>query len=70
MNEILLTKEAAEFLRVSDEYLRELIRIGKIKAYKEGRRGGYRITRKEIDSYVKRKHVEETKLNIEKYKRF
>ena len=57
MREILLTKEAADLLRVSEEYLRELIRAGKIKAYKEGRRGGYRITRKEIDNYVKSKEV-------------
>ena len=67
MNEILLTKEAAELLRVSEEYLRELIRQGRIKAYKEGRRGGYRITRREIDRYVKRKHDEETKARIKRY---
>ena len=66
MIEILLTKEAAELLRVSEEYLRELIRAGRIKAYKEGRRGGYRITRKEIDKYVKLKHDEETKLKIKR----
>jgi len=67
VNEILLTKEAAELLRVSEEYLRELIRQGRIKAYKEGRRGGYRITRREIDRYVKRKHDEETKARIKRY---
>jgi excisionase family DNA binding protein len=65
--EILLTKEAAELLRVSEEYLRELIRQGKIKAYKEGRRGGYRIAREEIDKYIKRKHNEETRLKINRY---
>jgi excisionase family DNA binding protein len=68
MQEILLTKEAAEFLRVSEEYLRELIRLGKIKAYKEGRRGGYRIVRKEIDQYIKRKHDEETQVKIKRFK--
>jgi len=67
MNEILLTKEAADLLRVSEEYLRELIRQGKIRAYKEGRRGGYRITRQEIDKYVKRKHDEETRIRIKRY---
>lgn len=67
MNEILLTKEAADLLRVSEEYLRELIRQGKIKAYKEGRRGGYRITREAIDKYIKRKHDEETRLKIKRY---
>lgn len=67
MREILLTKEAADLLRVSEEYLRELIRAGRIKAYKEGRRGGYRITRREIDRYVRRKHDEETKLKIKRF---
>lgn len=67
MNKLLLTKEAAEILRVSEEYLRELIRQGKIKAYKEGRRGGYRIMQREIDKYIKRKHNEETKLKIKRF---
>ena len=67
MIEILLTKEAAELLRVSEEYLRELIRAGKIKAYKEGRRGGYRIARQEIDKYIKRKHDEETRTRFKRY---
>jgi len=67
MREILLTKEVADFLRVSEEYLRELIRAGKIKAYKEGRRGGYRITRIAIDKYIKRKHDEETRLKLKRF---
>ena len=67
MSELLLTKEAADILRVSEEYLRELIRAGRIKAYKEGRRGGYRITREAIDKYIKRKHDEETRLKIKRY---
>jgi len=67
MREILLTKEAADLLRISEEYLRELIRAGKVKAYKEGRRGGYRITRKAIDRYIKQKHDEETKLKIKRF---
>jgi excisionase family DNA binding protein len=67
MREILLTKEAADLLRVGEEYLRELIRAGKIKAYKEGRRGGYRIARREIDRYIKRKCDEETRSRIKRY---
>lgn len=67
MKELYLTREAADLLRVSEEYLRELIRQGKIKAYKEGRRGGYRITRREIDKYIKRKHDEETRLKMKKF---
>ena len=49
---LLLTKEAANILRISEEYLRSLIRQRKIAAYKEGRRGGYRIAVKEIDNYI------------------
>ena len=52
---LLLTKEAANVLRISEEYLRSLIRKKKISAYKEGRRGGYRITLVEIDNYISRK---------------
>ena len=51
-NKLLLTKEAAKILRVSEEYLRSLIRQKKIAAYKEGRRGGYRIAVAEIDNYI------------------
>lgn len=58
MSHILLTKEVADLLRVSEEYVRELIRHRKLKAYKEGRRGGYRITKDEIENYIKRKHKE------------
>jgi len=53
---LLLTKEAAGILRVSEEYLRSLIRRKKIAAYKEGRRGGYRIASSEIDSYIAQKY--------------
>ncbi len=53
---ILLTGEVAEILRISEGYLREPIRKGKIKAYKEFRRGGFRITEKAVEEYVKGKH--------------
>ena len=58
MNKMLLTKEVAEMLRLSEEYVRELIRQRKIKAYKEGRRGGYRITINEVRRYISRKFKE------------
>jgi len=58
MQSILLTKEVAEILRVSEEYVRSLIRAGKIKAYKEGRRGGFRVTREAVDQYIRRKQAE------------
>ena len=53
---LLLTKEAAKLLRISEEYLRLLARKKKIKAYKEGRCGGYRISIKEIDRYIAKKY--------------
>ena len=58
MDEILITKEVAELLRVNEEHVRELIRQRKLRAYKEGRRGGYRIMRKEVERYIKKKHQE------------
>ena len=53
---LLLTKEAADVLRISEEYLRSLIRRRKIAAYKEGRRGGYRIPMQEIDNYIEKRY--------------
>ncbi|MDD5681589.1 MAG: helix-turn-helix domain-containing protein [Candidatus Omnitrophica bacterium] len=58
MNKILLTKEVAQMLRLHEEYVRELIRQRKLKAYREGRRGGYRITMKAVEDYVTKKHKE------------
>jgi len=58
MGNILITKEVAEMLRVSEEYVRELIRQRKLKAYKEGRRGGFRVTIKEVEDYIIKKHRE------------
>lgn len=55
MESILITKEVAGLLRVSEEYVRELIRAKKLRAYKEGRRGGYRILRADVDSYISMK---------------
>ena len=56
---LLLTKEAARILRVSEECMRSLIRSKKIAAYKEGRRGGYRIAPKEIDKYIAQRSNDE-----------
>ena len=58
MHKILVTKEVAQILRLHEEYVRELIRQRKIKAYREGRRGGYRITMKAVENYVAKKHKE------------
>ena len=56
MEKVLITKEVAGILRVSEEYVRGLIRKKKIRAYKEGRRGGYRITKEEVDKYLQVRH--------------
>ena len=58
MHKVLLTKEVAQMLRLHEEYVRELIRQRKIKAYREGRRGGYRITLKAVEDYIDKKHRE------------
>jgi excisionase family DNA binding protein len=58
MRKILLTKEVAEILRLHEEYVRELIRQRKLRAYKEGRRGGYRITMEAVNDYIVKKHKE------------
>ena len=55
---VLITKEVAQMLRLSEEYVRELIRQRKIKAYKEGCRGGFRVTAEEVEKYIERKHQE------------
>lgn len=53
MNDILLTKEAAKLLRVSEGFIRQLIHNKTLRAYKEGRRGGYRIAKQDVDKYIK-----------------
>ena len=58
MDSLLIVSEVAKILRVSSEYVREMIRQKKIKAYKEGRRGGYRIRKDEIQLYIYRKEKE------------
>ena len=58
MKKVLITKEVAEILRVGEEYVRELIRAKRIKAYKEGRRGGYRILLEDVNRYIENKQSE------------
>ena len=53
MESVLVTKEVAKLLRVSEEYVRQLIRGKLIRAYKEGRRGGFRILKEDVDRYIK-----------------
>ncbi len=55
MADILVTKEVAELLRVSEAFVRSLIRANKLRAYQEGRRGGYRVLRQDVDKYIKTK---------------
>ncbi len=58
MEELLKTKEVAAFLRVGEPFVRELIRKKKIRAYREGKRGGYRILRGEVEKYIQRRMEE------------
>ena len=58
MKRILLTKEVAQILRVSEDHVRSLIRQRKIKAFKEGHRGGFRIPVGEVTKYIKEKQKE------------
>lgn len=55
MDDIITTKEAAKYLKISEAYVRLLIRKKKLRAYEEGRRGGYRILKKDINEYIKNK---------------
>jgi len=55
MNKILITKEVAKLLRVSEGFVRKLIRDKKLMAYREGNRGGYRILERDVDKYIKGK---------------
>jgi len=55
MKSILITKEVAQMLRVSEDYVRKLIRQKQIKAYKEGHRGGFRIPIDEVNNYIRMK---------------
>ena len=52
MDDILTTKEASRYLKITEVSLRRFIRARKIRAYKEGRRGGYRILKEDIKKYI------------------
>ncbi|MBF0384354.1 MAG: excisionase family DNA-binding protein [Candidatus Omnitrophica bacterium] len=55
MDDIIRTKEAAKYLKVGEAFIRQLIRLKKLRAYREGRRGGYRILKEDINIYIKQK---------------
>ena len=55
MDDILRTKEAAKYLKVGEAYIRRLIRLKKLRAYREGRRGGYRILKADVKKYIQQK---------------
>lgn len=55
MDDILVTKEVAGYLKVSEAYIRQLIRLKKLRAFREGRRGGYRILKKDLNKYIEKK---------------
>ncbi|MFA5117429.1 MAG: helix-turn-helix domain-containing protein [Candidatus Omnitrophota bacterium] len=55
MDDIFTTKEAASYLKIKGTTVRQLIRTKKIRAYKEGRRGGYRMLKEDIKKYIAQK---------------
>ena len=55
MQRILKTNEVAEALRVSEDYVRGLCRRGKLRCYKEGRRGGFRVLESDVEAYINRR---------------
>ena len=55
MIKVYTTKDVALILRISEDYCRKLIRDKKIKGYKEGRRGGFRVTDDALCDYVEGK---------------
>lgn len=56
MYDFLLTKEAAKLLKVSEEYIRELIRRRQLRAFKVNRRSGYRISKKDFEDFIESKY--------------
>jgi len=55
IDDILTTREAAKYLKISEALIRRMIRSRQLKAYKEGRRGGYRIPKENIKQYIEQK---------------
>ncbi len=55
MDSILRTREVAQVLKVSEGFVRALIRNKELKAYKIGNRGGFRISRQEVDDFLESK---------------
>jgi excisionase family DNA binding protein len=68
-SKIYTTEEVAKILRVSDEHVRAAVRKGFLKAYKEGRKGGYRIEDEDVEAYVKMKKEMQVKVVEEKNKK-
>jgi nitrogen PTS system EIIA component len=57
--EWLTTNEAASYLRVHPETLRNWARKGELPAAKLGNRGGFRFRREDLDSFLeKRAHLD------------
>ncbi len=53
MQEVLTTKEAMEYLRITRPTILKLIHEGKLKAFKTGQ--SYRILRKNLEEFTKGK---------------
>jgi excisionase family DNA binding protein len=52
MDDILRTREVAGLLKVSEGFVRGLIRDKKLRAFKVGNRGGFRISMREVERFI------------------
>lgn len=56
MYDFMLTRDVARLLKVSEEYIRELIRRRKLRAFKVSRRSGYRIAKQDLDRFIETRY--------------
>ena len=55
MIKLLTVKEVSKLFKTSEEHVRNIIRRGDSRAYKEGRKGGYRILEADVHRYLSEK---------------
>jgi len=51
--EVYTTQDICKLLKVSENHVRKLIKRGKLKAWREGRKGGYRVREESLKEYMK-----------------
>jgi len=53
-----MTKDVANMLNIGEQHVRNMARNGVIRCYKEGRKGGFRFLKEDIQSYINKKFAE------------